>query len=54
MEFPSLDDDNSDSDEKLVDASVSTDMTGTEMARTKTNEEDEQLPTQLLRRSSRI
>ena len=63
MEFPSLNDDNSTIDEKLVDTSVSRDMTGTkmrtklegtEMARIETNEEDEQLPTQPLRRLTRI
>ena len=46
MEFLSLNDDNFVVDEKLVDASISTDMTGTEMEITEANEEDEQLPTQ--------
>jgi len=54
MEFPSLNDDNSVVDEKLVDETISRDMTGTKMARTETNEEDEQLPTQHVRRSSHI
>ena len=53
IDFPSLSDDNSTIDEKLVDASVSIDMTGTKMetkltgtkmAKTDKNEEDKQLP----------